>query len=176
MEEKKKKVNGRKKGNTAELKICRFLSEWWMNRDLTGTKAQDLPFRRSPLSGGWDRSRASGDIIKPDNCRLCVEVKNRQEWKWDQFFTSPNGWKVFQYWEQTIKAVTKDEIPLLIFTRNNHPYYVAMEINKFNECKKYQKDLKTLILINHKDLRLAFLYMSEFIKINPILFARNPVL
>lgn len=174
MEEKKKKVNGRAKGNSSELKICRVLSEWWLKQDLIDIKAQDLPFRRSPLSGGWDRTRASGDVIKPDNCRLCIEVKNRQEWNWDQFFTSPDTWKVFKYWEQTIKAVVKDEIPLLIFTRNRHPYYVAMTIEKYEECKKITEDLeKILISKKYKGQQLVFLYLKSFIKINPAMFKRN---
>lgn len=120
-------VNGRRKGNKAELDICRKLSAWWDDKDYTKTRAEDLPFRRSPLSGGWDRKRASGDIIKPKSCLLCFEIKKRQEWSWDTIIKG-NSKKIYEYWKQASVASGGKEVPMLVFTKNNHPWYFALDL------------------------------------------------
>ena len=117
----------RAKGNSNELKVCRILSEWWNGESAKGVPAKDLEFRRSPGSGGWDVKRAAGDILKPDDCPLCIEVKAREEWNWDQYFKNKT-WPIDGYWEQTVKAAENcGEIPILIFSKNLHPFYVRFD-------------------------------------------------
>lgn len=155
-------VNGRLKGNRAELDVCRQLSEWWDGRSYSGIRAEDLPFRRSPLSGGWDRKRAAGDIIKPEACLFCFEIKKREEWTWDRFFKdSGKQWHIFQYWKQTIEATREGEIPILIFTKNRFPWYVAMRVHDF--CTLGIKPFLKATA-QPKD-RIGFYFLDAFFKI-----------
>lgn len=154
-------VNGRLKGNKAELDVCRQLSEWWDEKDYVGIRAENLPFRRSPLSGGWDRKRAAGDIIKPKSCLLCFEVKKREEWSWDRFFKDQGKqWSVFRYWLQTVEATKEGEIPILLFTKNRFPWYVAMEAHMFNALK-----IKPFLKASIEDTTIGFGFLDVFFKV-----------
>lgn len=137
-------INGRKKGNNAELEICRKISEWWFDKSFKGRRAEELPFRRTPLSGGWDKKRAAGDIIKPPDCPFCFEIKNREEWSWDYLFKNgSNKWHVMEYYMQAVKAAeVNNEIPVLFSKKNFHPWYVGMGINNIAALiNSYQKKI-----------------------------------
>ena len=149
----------RAKGNSSELVVCRLLSEWWDNISYQGVKAEELPFRRSPLSGGWDRKRAAGDIIKPPSCHLVIEVKNRMAWDWDGLLKKNPKWPIHEWWKQTTDAVQNDhEVPILIFTKNYHPWYIALTHKEFSRFDRIPS-------IQYPGLEFAFGYLDDFIKL-----------
>lgn len=162
-------INSRKKGNNAELQVCRVLSEWWDKKDYSKTRAEDLPFRRTPLSGGWDKKRAAGDLLKPEDCRLCIEVKKRQEWSWDSLFKNINSdggnWKVFDYWSQAKLASKKGELPILIFSKNGHPWYVCA-------TRRFVGPVQPFLSLPmwNKNLVFHFYSLNDFIRIKPSCF------
>ena len=159
-------INSRQKGNNAELQVCRILSEWWDGKDYSKTRAEELPFRRTPLSGGWDKKRAAGDLLKPKKCSLCIEVKKRQEWSWDKLFKNTNkdisNWEIFDYWYQAKVASKKNEIPILIFSKNGYPWYVCI-------TTKLKGVILPFLSVPHWNWNLTFYFytLSDFIRIKP---------
>jgi hypothetical protein len=88
----------------------------------------DLPIRvRStalmPIDGHW---RSKGDLVaRPDLAfPFSVEVKDVEGW--DFFGLWHDKWPVAKWWRQCCdQAKTTRACPLLIFTRNRRPDYVA---------------------------------------------------
>lgn len=71
--EQKKRINSKKKGNNAELKICKILTEHFHK-----------PFNRVPSSGAFGLTHSlennaanimAGDIICPENFKYIIECK-----------------------------------------------------------------------------------------------------
>ena len=62
------------KGATYENARAKDLSSW------AGTPKC---FRRTPLSGGWDRKLAPGDLIRPTWFLWPLELKARESWTWE---------------------------------------------------------------------------------------------
>ena len=127
-------VNGRAKGQVFERELARTVSVWWTgNKDLEKVRAEELPFRRTPLSGGWDRKAAASDllVVEPEALPcpwpFALEAKNQECWDWDGLFKNNAKWPVKAYWEQCCEAATKSKLhPLVLFTRKLQPIYFAM--------------------------------------------------
>ena len=145
MEEKDKKEvrrkagrKARRKGSSFELNCCKLLTAWWFpDDDFTGVNATKLPFFRSPGSGGWATKRKhqndnrinemSGDIICPSDFPFSIEMKNQEEWDFDQYFKENPGFKLWGWWKQTTEQAERaNKKPLLLFTKNHSPVYYAM--------------------------------------------------
>jgi len=121
----KKRVNGNRKGKTAERKLVPLFAAWWGSE-----------FFRTPESGGMstrltrllkiDFSKFAGDIVTLDETfPFCVESKKVEGWTLEQLLTSDktlmHGW-----WDQAIKQTPAGKIPLLVFTKNHAPLYAMM--------------------------------------------------
>lgn len=123
--EPKKKKNGNRKGGDFERKIAKLMTEW------TGVK-----FERVPASGGlhWKNdNRVYGDIVCNDpTFPFVVECKNRQSWNMDALIKGSK--EVEKWWAQVNKDAAATGLqPLLIFTRNQQPDYLAIKVNTFIE-------------------------------------------
>lgn len=119
--EQKKRVNGRKKGQTAERKLAKLFSDWWGSE-----------FARTPLSGGFATAKfredwnAAGDLVTPDKSfPFCVESKKVEGWTLEQMLTSDKT-LIHKWWEQTVKETPDGRIPLLVFTKNRAPLYAMI--------------------------------------------------
>jgi hypothetical protein len=127
-------VNGRAKGQVFERELARTISVWWTGRkELEKVRAEELPFRRTPLSGGWDRKAAASDLLVVEPGALPVpwpfalEAKNQECWNWDGLFKANDKWPVKAYWDQCCEAAEKSKLtPLVLFTRKLQPIYFAM--------------------------------------------------
>lgn len=149
MMEKKKKTNGKRKGNGFERKAAQLLSEWW------GEK-----FHRTPGSGGlnWqDDNRVSGDIVPPKDSLFPfnVECKKVEGWNFEQVLKGTGS--VASWWEQCTRDADKfDSVPLLMFSKNNAPVYVALRIEDYNKLVDLSEGLASNFLITMiKDERVA---------------------
>jgi len=118
--EKKKKINSRTKGQSAERKLVKLFSTWWGS-----------DFFRTPGSGafatkgfaGIDTSSMAGDLVTTDSTfPFCVESKKVEGWTLEQILTS-NKTKIHAWWEQTVRECPPDKVPLLVFTKNHSPIY-----------------------------------------------------
>jgi len=161
-------AKGKQKGDRNERAVCRLLAGWWFQEDFSKIKADKLPFRRTPGSGGWDAVRAPGDIIVPRTCQLHLEIKAREEWSWDQYFNpKTQKWKVHSYWEQTLKDLKPNKRPMLVFTKNFHPFYIRM----------YKEDFAAAghtPLVSLRDEVTAFSFLEDFLSsVSPKLFGKK---
>lgn len=114
------KVNGRRKGNSYELKVAKLLSSWW-----------GAEFHRTPGSGSWSSTHNTdmqgGDIITPvtANFPFVVECKNQEQWTGDDIIF--NRGKYPKFWEQVVNDAKRvNKIPMLIAHRNRSKNYVTV--------------------------------------------------
>lgn len=128
----------RDKGRRGELEVARIMSAWWLGDSaLLEAKAEVLPIRRTPMSGGWAQGKGlGGDLVSvspeaSDFDMFSVEVKNREDWSFDTMLKDRQGWELDTYWDQcTDAAAPAEKIPFLIFTKNRHPWYFCVR-NRF---------------------------------------------
>lgn len=143
-----------------------MLSNWWLSTDkYSEIKAGELPFKRDSLT--------ALDIIKPNRCDLCIKVKKRQEWSWDSFYRNKFSWKVYDYWVQVVNdSFNNSGIPILFFTKNGHPWYVAV-----SEATCYKiNESESIFFVNPKfrDTEIAIGYAKIFFnKVSPTLFLKK---
>lgn len=127
-------ANGRNKGKAYELYIARLISVWWTgNKALENARAEDLPFRRTPNSGAWDKHEAAADILvtRPEMLKFpfvfSCEMKCSEAWDWNGYHRYLPGWIVSKYWEQCREAAANSKkIPLLIFSKNREPDFFCL--------------------------------------------------
>ena len=125
-----KRKSAKEKGKKAEKEVGEILGIWWQNQ----------PFVRSHGSGSATTESQSGDIIIPLDFPWAIESKNvgvtkknktskGREWTMDSILKG--GCKLFiDWWEQACKqADSINKKPMLCFTRNYVPTYVAIYKN-----------------------------------------------
>lgn len=119
-------MNCQQKGKNFERKVAKILTEKLC-----------MEFNRTPQSGGlrWaSDNNVYGDIVTPDNFPFIIECKNRENWSFDQFMKGEC--KEFDSWvEQVIEDCNRhnknneEKLPLIIFTKNRMPIYVASPVH-----------------------------------------------
>ncbi len=113
-------ARSRNKGSRAEREVCRLFQQ-----HLGGT------WSRVPLSGGWGNRRdfeTCGDVITtlPD-FPFTIECKNAEGWHLEHLLTHPDTCLIARWWQQTCAEATEaGKKPMLVFTRNFQPLYVAV--------------------------------------------------
>lgn len=161
-------TNSRNKGATYERDLCRAISVWWCgNPAYAKMPAGDLPFRRTPLSGGWDRKAAASDILVVDPKAIkhpwcfAMEAKNQECWDWSGLFKGNDKWPVKGYWAQCMRAATDSKLlPLLIFTKNRELSYVALD-------RVTAAQLKLPRTVDHSGLPFVIGYFDDLVKLDP---------
>lgn len=112
----------RNKGASFENKIARMIGS-----------ALGITLRRTPLSGGWATGNANvaGDIVCVDdtiNFPYCVECKKQEGWKLESLLLYDHAW-FDAWWEQLMTECPNTKIPVLVFSRNYQPEFVAIKAN-----------------------------------------------
>lgn len=130
----------RDKGNNFELDIAKKLSEWW---------GVERAFRRTPLSGAWDKRMAPGDLVLPDGFPLEIECKNFEGWDLLHLFTCPEKGLLNKYWRQAVGECRPNLKPMMAFTRNFMPAFFMM----------WQEDYEAIV--NRDDLPLMYTNSSD---------------
>jgi len=131
------RIHSGKKGKRKEREVAKLLGEWW----------GDGEFKPTPQSGGWDRTgkfQMKGDIITNVEFPFCVEIKNRESWSWSKSINSVKS-PLHGFWDEVVADAKSCNLePILLFTRNNHPLFVAMRISVANklECQMFGFHLK----------------------------------
>lgn len=130
--------NSRRKGSGYEIKLARKLSVWWDPDggwdDKKMMAGESFPFRRTPLSGGFDRKMFPGDIITPSDFPFHLEAKNRQSWSFDKLLTTKHGGELVSWIteeEEKKRQVNNEEPVWLVFTKNHAPDYIMMDQDTF---------------------------------------------
>lgn len=110
----KTKVNGKAKGNKAELMAAKFFQAW------TGAE-----FNRTPMSGGlrWlDASRIAGDLVAPSgfDFPFCVEVKSYAVAEVKEKLRENTI--ISKFWAQASKDADRaGKLPILLVRSNGMP-------------------------------------------------------
>lgn len=116
----KKRKNGKAIGGAYERYVAKKLSAWWGEE-----------FHRTPASGGlrWKQdNRVCGDIVTPPGSTFpwVVECKKRENWTMDSLLNGSA--EVAKWWKQVTDDAERSGLePMLIFTRNRQPDYVAVK-------------------------------------------------
>lgn len=156
----------RNKGSGYERKIAKILGHWW---------ADDPElFRRTPMSGGWAKEKLTGDITpvkeEGEDFPFSVECKKHEGWEFHQFFSIKS--KFWDWWEQCVSDCEgKDKLPLLIFSRNRIPDFMACSLipNETFKFPEFYFKLPDMYLNNigePKNHSIYIMKLQEFIDVN----------
>lgn len=116
-------IDGRKKGNDYENRICRAFSCWlFPDKFNERTLVEHLPFRRRstaivPVVGHW---HGAGDILHTPaldgRWPFCVECKAKEGWSLDGMWNPQ--WPIWLWWEQAVRQARDVGLqPLLVCGR-----------------------------------------------------------
>ncbi len=122
---KRKPGMGRDKGSTFELDVADKLSIWWY-------RAKKV-LRRTPMSGGWSKTAAAGDLISefPNSWPFGIECKHNKSWSWNDLF-NPSLGEIGSFWNQCVTECESGKIPVLVFRGNYGKTYVMVRTTDFN--------------------------------------------
>lgn len=133
-------MNCQQKGKNFERKVAKILTE-----------KLGMEFNRTPQSGGmrWaSDNNVYGDIVTPDDFPFIIECKNRENWNFDQLMKGEC--KEFDSWVKQVEEDcsrynknNKEKLPLIIFTKNRMPIYIASPVNLDCVRSSYIEELIT---------------------------------
>lgn len=160
------RINSRAKGNKYELKITDILDQWWTGRL---HKADERVFRRTPLSGGYDRRLFPSDLITPEEFPFGIECKNRESWSFENFLGGSNSlisWLTLEE-DKTGKDV------LLIFTKKYADDYVMLRTHIWNrlssiinlEKKDYPKHIQVGLYLGKEWSEFTIMHLTKFLEL-----------
>jgi len=153
-------VNGKKKGAAAERVLVKKFEAWWGGS-----------FARTPGSGSFaTRNKGSdynaqGDIVTADpSFPFCVESKKQEGWLLDQLLTAPSC-KFYSWWEQTVGETPAGRIPLLLFTRNRQPWFMAIRLSDMDRFQSWHPEmsLPTPSLVLHHESGAILITLADWL-------------
>lgn len=149
-------VNSRDKGIRFERKIAKAFSE-----------SLGLDIRRTPLSGGWAKGSAevAGDLVcvdNPDDFPYHVECKCSEGWKLESLFTDQHKW-FDDWWEQCVTECPEGKIPLLVFTRNYTPEFVALKFPDWDTID-FEMIEGPIMDLRWLEYSIVIMLLNDFIK------------
>lgn len=118
-------TNPRTKGSNFEKSVARYFSEWWYNKSFEGVRADELPIRRSPRSGGFDKRIAPADLFCVEDSKnfpFLVECKKQEALTWWSLYKDITKTKIYIWWEKLLdESKNVGKLPLLVFSKNHCP-------------------------------------------------------
>lgn len=144
------------KGSTYERHIAKKLGAWWGEE-----------FQRTPASGGlrWKQdNRVCGDIVTPPGSTFpwVVECKKRENWTMDSLLNGSA--EVSKWWKQVTDDAERSGLePMLIFTRNRQPDYVAVKDEEDTLSMVYPD---TTIMTKINGDHVIIMRLDDYIKLN----------
>lgn len=156
MSTEKKRKNGKAIGGAYERYVAKKLSAWWGEE-----------FHRTPASGGlrWKQdNRVCGDIVTPPGSTFpwVVECKKRENWTMDSLLNGSA--EVSKWWKQVTDDAERSGLePMLIFTRNRQPDYVAVKDEEDTLSMVYPD---TTIMTKINGDHVIIMRLDDYIKLN----------
>jgi len=112
----------RQKGASYENRIAHILSLWWT--DGKSTKSTKV-FKRTVMSGGWDKRFAAGDLLAPEpNFPIHFELRKREEF--DLSFIIKDA-VVMRWWQDGLETKDSNKRLWYIMSRNMETDYLLMD-------------------------------------------------
>jgi hypothetical protein len=163
------KKNSRDKGNRGERAAAQEFKGWW------GTE-----FARTPSSGGFATPQfradwnAAGDLVTPDTeFPFCLECKWVEDWTMEQMLRN-DGCLIFKWWQQTLGECPPDKLPLLVFKKNNQPFYCMINTEDVASVDfLHDQNIRYFVLPLTKnitgthDMSVYILTLEDFFKLEP---------
>lgn len=163
-------INSRIKGSDFENEVAKILTGWW------GSK-----LKRTPMSGGWSQSAASGDITPVGDDRdlfpMSVECKKTESWSFADLLKLPKGddGHLIAYWNQCIRDCEnynksnesrRKRAPLLVFSANRQPIYVMLKAEDFYGMEKVV-DINPILMWEYGDSTMFIMKLDLFLQMVP---------
>ena len=142
----------RDKGASFERKICKVMGD-----------AYGVELRRTPLSGGWAQhyDDVAGDVVAvKGKFPYCVECKNSEGWKLESLFTDKHAW-FDAWWNQVLNACPWDKTPLLVFSKNFTPIFVAISLVYLGDDQYMEA---SYMVLDHPDDDIVIMLLEDFIR------------
>lgn len=167
-----KRKNSKDKGGRGERAAAKEFGQWW------GTD-----FVRTPGSGAFNTRNegdwnAAGDLVTADpTFPFCVECKWVEGWTMEQLIRN-DGCIIFQWWQQTVGECPDDRLPILVFKKNNHPFYCMIN-SEYIPDYSFLDDVRYFTLPVPKqltgthDMQVYVMVLSDFFKLEPIVWKQN---
>lgn len=158
---------GRNKGSSFELDTASKFSMWWYNCKKV--------IRRTPMSGGWSRTMASGDLIcELDSSFLfSIECKHSKSWSFNDLFTADMG-TLGKYWDQCRGESPDNKIPILVFRGNYGKTYVMLPKSEVTMNEKLL-GAPIVELDDPSSNRVIIFTLDALLKLDPISLLKNNV-
>ncbi len=175
MSKKPKPLNSRAKGKNYERKVGKKLAAWW---DIPWDNPGKL-FHPTPLSGGWDRERAAGDILAPADFPFSVECKNRQGWEFRDLIhgrrfqgNSTDERKSLPLeWMDQAERARAGKHPMLVLTRRQWEDYVLLTLEAVGFIEERVGRVRELARFYPYGLRLYTL--DQLLELDPDALGRR---
>lgn len=194
-----------KKWKQFELDVARKLSIWWTTNEedkkkFAKCKAVSLPFRRTPISGGWSTEKLPLDMQVPLDFDWLVELKCAEGWTFESLLKDLSGDVSAQksgkrktvlagWYEQAQKSFVnfvaslgensptekmykeKWKDAFLVFTKKYQPTYVMID-NVWIKCFDVSKLVLTKMTVDGTK-EIAIMLLDDFLKISSVDFRKN---
>lgn len=100
-----KKGGQRIKGQSFERKLCKLLGEWWQ-----------CEFKRVPLSGGWAKSKVTGDVVQVTESPFgefpfSVEGKHKAGWNLEGLLYQLHHFPLSPFRETNLPEIATQPLP-----------------------------------------------------------------
>lgn len=154
-----KKVNGRGKGARGERQVAKEFASWWGS-----------DFARTPMSGGFHTRKfrqewnAEGDLVTPDESfPFSIECKWHEGWTLDKLITASDKCEIWSWWQQALdQAENINKIPMLVFKRNNMPwYYMMCTKDVLSKIRMTSLPGKTILAKDHREKEVVIGLLSD---------------
>ena len=107
----------RNKGATYERRIAHILSEWWTHGE------SKRAFRRTVMSGGWDKRFAAGDLLAPvPDFPVHIEIRKREEFALGSLL---KGGVIWTWWREGIETADGKSL-WYVMSKNGEVDYLVM--------------------------------------------------
>lgn len=146
----------RTKGSNYERRVAKKLAAW-----------SGETIRRTPMSGGWAHGGGSfgvsGDLVCDNpKWKISVEAKKREDWDLTDLLTlvrAKDSRSIAAWWSQAVKQCPKDQVPWLIFSKNDAADFLMLRRADFDAYTRgdftaewmphfvVQMELETVVLI-----------------------------
>jgi len=151
----------RNKGATYERRIAHILSEWWTHGE--SKKA----FRRTVMSGGWDKRFAAGDLLAPiPDFPFHIEIRKRQEFGLCSLL---KGAAPMKWWLDGIEEKLPGKRLIYVMSRNGELDYLVLDwrtwsaIQNSLESSQSRANVPYYILHGH-GVRLVIMVLQNLLE------------
>lgn len=165
-----KRKNSRDKGGRGERQAAKEFRDWW-GTDFARTPGSGAFATRQKDPHAWS---ASGDLVTHDKSfPFCLEIKWVEGWNMEQLLRN-DGCIIYEWWRQATGECPPEMLPLLVFKKNNHPFYCMIDADDMaseeflrDEQIRYFELPLTKGITGVYPMKVYVMLLSDFFKLEP---------